>query len=173
MVWLYSLGGGCLALLAAITVWGFLHLRQSRRKALEETQAIELADIDKLTAECVKVFARKLSVQLNLEDCDDCSQKLDDAFRDPYKLKGAFARDDFYWYFVKSVGACLGELLRRHAHHQRQKRAGQAPIHGGGPARRPIGSPSFEKALQVQGGEAGELMAYVTFGRALARGELN
>ena len=97
-----------------------------------------------------------------------------DAFRDPHKLKRAFARDDFYWYFVKPVGACLGELLRRHAHHQRQKRAGQAPfmevaLRDGQSEVHP-----FEKVLkQVQGGEAGELMAYVTFGRALARGELD
>src|ERR1043166_4819938 len=109
MIWFLYIGGGLVAGFAVVMAWGFLHLRQSRRKALEEIRKIELRDIEPLARECVEVFRRKLGVQLDLDNCDAVAAKLDEAFRDPLKLKEAFARDDFYWYFVKPIGACLGE----------------------------------------------------------------
>jgi hypothetical protein len=168
MIWLLYIGGGVLALFAVILVWGLLHMRNSLRTAYREIQDIELTDIEALTKECVRVFDRKLGVRLNLDDCDPAIEKLDDAFRDGYKLKGAFARDDFYWYFVKPVGACLGELLRRHAKHEWRKKAGAAPsmkvkLKDGHSEVFP-----FDKVIkQAQTGEPGDLIAYVAFARTL------
>jgi hypothetical protein len=172
MIWVLYIGGGLLALFVALfavlLIWGFWHMGQSRRKALEVIRGIELADIDSLARECVDVFERKLGVRLDVEDCDATAQKLDDAFRDPTKLKEAFARDDFYWYFAKPVGALLGELLRRHAKHEWRKKDGEAPfmelkLNDGYSEVHP-----FEKVIKhVQGGEPGDLIAYVEFARTI------
>ena len=168
MVWVLSIGGGLIALFGLLVLWGILHLRQSRHKALAEVRRIELADLEPLARECVEVFQHKLGVRLDLHDCEDTAQKLDDAFRDRYKLKAAFERDDFYWYFVKPVGACLGELLRRHAKHQWRKLAGEAPfmeveLKDGQSEVFP-----FEKVIkQAQVGEPGDLVAFVAFARML------
>lgn len=172
MIWVLYVGGGLLALFlalfAVLVVWGFWHMGQSRRKAIEEIRGIELADIDSLTRECVDVFDRKLGVRLDIEDCDTAAQKLDDAFRDRFRLKEAFARDDFYWYFAKPVGALLGELLRRHAKHEWRKKDGEAPsmevkLKNGHSEVHP-----FEKVIKhVQWGEPGDLIAYVVFARTI------
>ena len=170
MVWVLLIGGGLLTLFlallfAVLLIWGFWHLGQSRRKALAEIRGIEIADIDALACECVDVFDRKLGVRLNVEDCDNAAKGLDDAFRDPFKLKEAFARNDFYWYFAKPVGALLGELLRRHARHEWRKENGEAPfmevkLKDGHSEIHP-----FEKVIKhVQWGEPGDLIAYVAFG---------
>jgi hypothetical protein len=168
MVWVLSIGGGLVFLFVLFLLWGFLHIRQSKRQALDEVRRIEVADIGPLAQECTEVFQRKLGVRLDLNDSEDTAQKLDDAFRDPYKLKGAFAHDDFYWYFVKPVGACLGELLRRHARHEWRKQPGEAPfmevvLKDGCSDVFP-----FEKVIkQVQVGDPGDLVAYVAFARTL------
>jgi hypothetical protein len=171
VTWVLYVGGGLVALFALLLLWGFLHLRGSRNQALAEVRKIELADLEALARECVEVFQRKLGVRLDLGDCEDAARKLDDAFRDRSKLKDVFARDDFYWYFVKPVGACLGELLRRHARHAWRKNPGEAPhlevvVEGGESEAYP-----FEKVIkQSQIGAPGDLVAYVAFARALDRG---
>jgi hypothetical protein len=169
MIWLLYIGGGVLALFAVILLWGFLHLRHSQRQAFREIEGIELNDIAALTDECVAVFKRKLGVRLNLDDFDAAAEKLDAAFRDVYKLKEAFARDDFYWYFVKPVGACLGELLRRHAKHEWRKKAGEAPHME---VKLKVGNSEcfpFEKVIkQAQTGEPGDLIAYFAVAKTLA-----
>jgi hypothetical protein len=168
MIWILYIGGGFLTIFALILGWGFLHSRQSKSKALQEIQNIELADIDSLTKECVEVFKSKLGVPLDLNNCDDAAQKLDDACRMPFKLKSAFERPGFYWHFIKPVGACLGELLRRHAKHEWHKKPGQTPymevlLKDGSSTVFP-----FEKIMkQVQSGEPGDLVAYVVFARTI------
>jgi hypothetical protein len=168
MIWVLSIGGGLVLLCAVILLWGWLHLRQSKRRAFDAIRQIELGEIEALTRECVEGFRRKLGVGLNLDDCEDTAQKLDDAFRESYKLKGAFERPSFYWYFVKPVGACLGELLRRHARHQWCKTPGEAPflevkLQDGQSQVFP-----FEKVIkQIEGGEPGDLVAYVAFARTV------
>jgi hypothetical protein len=171
MVWLLSIGGALVALFALFglfLLWGILHLRQSKHQAATEIRWIELADLAPLANECIEVFHRKLGVRLDLNDCDDTAQKLDDAFRDRYRLKEAFARDDFYWYFVKPVGACLGELLRRHAKHEWRKQAGDPPsmrvvLKDGHSEVFP-----FEKVIKhAQVGDPGDLVAYLEFARTL------
>jgi hypothetical protein len=170
MYWALSIAAAFLLLFAVAMVWGGIHLRHSRKKAQQEIARIDLADIEPLTKECVKVFQQRLGVRLNLNDCEDTAQKLDDAFRDMYKLKGAFARERFYWYFVKPVGACLGDLLRLHARHEWFKEPGQPP----GMRLRLLNGEStvspFEKVMKhSMGGEPGDLLAYVTFAREMDR----
>ena len=169
MIWVLSIIGGLVGLFLLTFVWGVLHIRQSQRQALAEIRRVELNQIEGLARECVEVFQSKLGVQLNLDDCDDSAQKLDDAFRDVIKLKKAFARDDFYWYFVLPVGACLGELLRRHAKHEWRKQPGEAPfmeiqLKDGNSQVFP-----FEKAIKQAGFgvDPGDLVAYVAFARTV------
>jgi hypothetical protein len=171
MVWALYVVVGLVGLFALLLLWGFLHLRRSRRQAEAEVRRVELADLEPLARECVEVFQRGLGVRLDLDDCEDATRKLDDAFRDRSRLKDAFARDDFYWYFVKPVGACLGDLLRRHARHAWRKLPGEAPflevaVNGGTSEAFP-----FEKVIkQSQTGQPGDLVAYVALARALEAG---
>jgi hypothetical protein len=172
VVWALSICGGLVALLLLFLVWGLLHLRQSQRQAHDEIRRIELADIGPLARECVEVFRNKLGVRLDLDNCDDAAEKLDHALRDHYKVKRAFARDDFYWYFVKPVGACLGELLRRHARHEWHKRPGEAPHMEFAWGVNSSEAFPFEKVIkQSQVGDAGDLVAYVEFARTVERVE--
>lgn len=167
MIWVLSIGGGLVLLIALFLLWGVSHLRHSTRRAAEAICQIELGEIETLVQECIEVFERKLGVQLNLDDCQDSAQKLDDAFRDSFKLKGAFAREDFYWYFVKPLGACVGELLRRHAKHEWRKEAGRAPymevkFKDGDSQVFP-----FEKVIkQIEVGDPGDLVAYIVLAQA-------
>jgi len=149
-----------------------LHLLASRRRAKAEIAKVELADIEPLARECVEVFRKKLGLVLDLDDGNAAAEKLDAAFRDRTKLKGAFAKDGFYWYFVKPVGAALGELLRQHARHEWQKLPGKAPhmeimLQDGSSEAYP-----FDKVMQqATTGDAGDLIAYVEFARALDQGK--
>jgi hypothetical protein len=168
MNWLLYLAGGVLLLFVLFLVWGFLHLRQSRNRAAAEIIRIELSEIPALAQECVDVFEKKLGVRLDLANCDESARRLDEAFGDTQKLKTSFAHDDFYWYFVKPVGAYLGELLRRHAAHEWVKEAGTPPrmiVRVGGAESE--ASP-FEKILaHSMRGDSGDLVAYIEFGRGL------
>jgi len=171
MVWALSIAGALVGLFALLLLWGLLHLRQSRNQALGEVKGVELADLEPLARECVEVFQHRLGVRLDLADCDAAVQKLDDVFRDRSRLKDAFARDGFYWYFVKPVGACLGELLRRHARHEWRKDPGEAPFLEVAVADGKSEAYPFEKVIkQSQVGQPGDLVAYVAFARALEAG---
>lgn len=134
MEWLLYLGGcsclfvfGGVALFAILLLWGFLHRRGSQRTATTKIQEIELAEIPSLAAECVAVFDKELGIKLDLQDLENAAQSLDAALQDVDKLKGPFAKEDFYWHFVKPVGAFIGELMRIHAKHVWIKKPGRAP----------------------------------------------
>jgi hypothetical protein len=166
MIWLLYIGGGLAALFALLLLVGVLHLMKSRRQAVAEIQRIELADIEPLAKECVDVFKKKLGIVLNPDDCEASAEKLDAALHDRAKIKDAFAKDGFYWYFVKPTGAYLGELLRRHAKHEWRKVQGQPPtmevqLKGGSSEVSP-----FEKVIkQTSTGAPGDLIAYVELAR--------
>jgi hypothetical protein len=167
MIWFLYVGGGLIALFVVIMVWGILHIRQSRNKALAEVRKIEIRDMDSLVRQCIEVFDTKLGVQLNLDNCGDAAQKLDDAFQNPSGLKAAFQRDDFYWYFVKPVGACLGELLRRHAGHVWLKKLNEAPHMEAKMKEGQTEVYPFDKVItQISSAEPGDLVAYVMFATA-------
>jgi len=172
MIWALYIGGGLLALFAVFMAWGLLHIRQSRSQAYAEIGKIELMEIDLLARECLDVFERKLSVRLNLDDCEETARKLDDAFQNPSRLKAAFQRDDFYWYFVKPTGACLGELLRRHAKHEWRKKPAETPHMELTTKDGQSEAFPFEKVIkQISSGEPGDLVAYVVFARTAGLAE--
>ncbi len=169
MIWALTICGLAVALFLVVLVAGLLHLRASARQALGEIQHIELEDIDALVQECIDVFQQKFGVTIDLDNCEDAAAKLDAAFLNHGDLKQAFSRVDFHWYFAKPVGACLGELLRRHARHEWQSRPGNAPsmvirIQEGNSEVYP-----FEKVIKtMQFTEPGDLLAYIAFARAIA-----
>jgi hypothetical protein len=157
----WVLGVGCTVglLFALFLVWGVLHLRQSERRARAEIRTIELAEIEPLARECVQVFRDKLGITLDLTDWAGAARKLDAAYENKDRLQGAFARDDFYWYFVKPVGACLGELLCRHGKYQWVKEPGMDPKVDWANAGEAY---PFDKAIkQAVMGDPGDLAAYV------------
>lgn len=168
MVWILSIVGGFIFLFVLFLLWGALHLRHSERRAVDAIRGIELDEIESLTRECIDRFEQKLGMRLDLADCEDAAQKLDNAFRDPYKLKQAFARPDLYWHFVKPVGACLGELLRRHCKHEWRKRPGEPPFMEVKLADGESECYPFDKMIkQVRFREPGDLVAYVVAARTI------
>ena len=54
MVWVLTIVACLGALFLLLLVWGFFHLRQSQRQALDEIGRIEIGDIPSLARECVK-----------------------------------------------------------------------------------------------------------------------
>jgi hypothetical protein len=168
MMWALYIGAGLVGLFILFLVWDYRRLLTSRRQARAEITRVELGHIDALTAECVDIFKQKLGLVLDLSDVDDAAEKLDAAFLDRTKLKNAFAKEGFYWYFVKPVGAALGEVLCRHAKYEWRKVPGQAPhleiaIHDGTSEAHP-----FDKVIkQAVNAEAGDLAAYIEFARTV------
>jgi hypothetical protein len=168
MMWVLYIGGGLVALFLLLLAWGVLRVLAGRRQARAESASIELPEIEPLARECVEVFRKKLGLLLDLENCEAAAEKLDAALADRPKIKDAFEKDGFYWYFVKPVGAALGELLRRHARHEWRKNPGEPPhmevtIPAGTSETYP-----FEKIIkQATTGEPGDIIAYVALGREL------
>jgi hypothetical protein len=166
MVWLLYGLAAIFVLFVAAVFWGIVRIRQSVSQASAAIASIELGEIDRLAQECVDVFDRKLGVRLDVDDWQQSAAALDDAFRRKDKLVEAFERPDLRWYFVKPVGAFLGELLRRHADHRWQAEENGAPS-----MIRMIGEGSlqsfpFEKVIkQATLGEQGDLLAYVVMAR--------
>jgi len=99
---------------ALIFVGGVLHLRHSIRVAEAAIGEVVLADIPALREECLEVFRAALEENLDLDDFEGSAEILSGYLDRPESLKQAFAKDDFYWYFVLPVGAFIGELLRVH-----------------------------------------------------------
>jgi hypothetical protein len=170
MIWVLYVGGVLFGLFGLLLVWGLVRLRRGTQMALTKAQEVDVSEIEPLARECVEVFNRELGVQLDLDNCEDAAAKLDAAFLDRHRLKTAFERDDFFWYFAIPVGACLGELLRRHARHEWRKRLGGAPYMVVRLAEGESEVYPFEKAVkQAQEGDAGDLVAYVAFARTLVQ----
>jgi hypothetical protein len=168
MAWLLYIPAAILVAFVLFVLFGVWRLRRGAQQAEMEIRGVALSDLHALVQECVEIFRVKLELPLDLDDFEDSAHKLDTAFHNVYRLKGAFARAGFYWYFVKPVGACIGEILRRHARYewinepdtapsmQRQLRDGQ------------ITSYPFEKAIkQANIGRKGDLYAYFVAARGL------
>jgi hypothetical protein len=171
MMWVLSTAGVVTGLFALLLVWGLLRIRQGARAAVAEAQKLSLSDVAPLAREWMDVFRHKLGIHLDPDDCDGAAARLDEAFRTPDRLKTAFARNDLPWYFALPVGACLGELLRRHARHEWRKLPGEAAYLVLRLADGEFEAYPFEKAVkQAQIGGAGDLVAYVIAARALAEG---
>jgi len=107
---------GILVLLAlAGFVWGALHLRHSIKVADRAVAAVQISAINDLRAECEATFLQAFGEALSIDDLQASARILDARLNQIESIKKAFARPDFYWYFVLPTGAYLGELLRVHA----------------------------------------------------------
>lgn len=65
--------------------------------------------------ECARVFRERFGETLSMENLEESAQILSARLDNAETLKRAFAKPDFYWYFVLPVGSFIGELLRVHA----------------------------------------------------------
>lgn len=110
----YVVGAVVLVIIIGV-VWGVLHLRRSQKVAYAAIAKVKLPEIDTLRQECERIFFEKFSERLDLNDIEKSAKLLSARLDNVESLKGAFAKEDFYWYFVLPVGAFLGELLRVHA----------------------------------------------------------
>ncbi|UXI66501.1 hypothetical protein [Tahibacter amnicola] len=110
---LYGLGIAALLFVSAV-VLGALHLRESRRRALAAIAMITLPQIESLRRECETVFRDRFGKTLSLGDFESSALLLSEYLDNSQLLKSAFARPDFYWYFILPVGAYIGELVRTH-----------------------------------------------------------
>jgi hypothetical protein len=156
--------------LVIAAVWGVLHLRHSQKVAVEAIGKLGLDDIGALRAACEAVFKQAFGETLALEDYEGSARLLSARLDKVESLKRAFARPDFYWYFVLPTGAYLGELLRVHVRGQWQPSA-----EGGLEIRVPVGDGvattyPFEKILkQATIGGKGDLYAYLMSATQLER----
>lgn len=104
-----------LALVLLLFAWGVARLRRGTAQAFAAARAVDIDRVPSLVEECIAGFAG-MGRTLALDDPDAAAALLDQAMsRDLTRLKLAFARPGFDWYFVLPLGAALGELLRLHA----------------------------------------------------------
>jgi len=168
MSWLLYVAAAVIAASVAFFLFGVWHLRRSQQQAEMEIRRARLADLHALVQECVEVFRTRLGLRLDLDDFEDSAQMLDRAFDDSKRLKDVFARDGFYWYFVKPVGACIGEVLRRHARQEWIEESGAAPSMQSRLLDGQISCYPFEKAIkQISIGRKGDLYACLVAARGL------
>ncbi len=113
MLWV-TIAAGVVAAFALFLLIGVLHMRHSIRVAERAIERVTLGEIPALRDECVAVFDRVFGDALDLDDFEGSAQILSGRLDAAESLKQAFARDEFYWYFVLPVGAFMGELLRVH-----------------------------------------------------------
>lgn len=148
--------------IAGLFLWGLARLRHGYRSAGAATQTVRLDQIDGLRRECESVFRTAFGEDLKLDDLDGSARLLSTRVDEVAALKDAFAKPDFYWYFVLPVGAFLGEWLRVHARAEWKvsKEGGlemSIPVHEGQATTFP-----FDKVLkQVSAGSRGDLYAYL------------
>lgn len=166
---LWSVIAVLVALVLVALVAGVLHLRRSIRVARQAIPGVRLDQIDPLRRECEQVFGQTLAQTLSLSDYEASAQALSACLDQVETLKRAFAKPDFYWYFVLPVGAFVGELIRSHA-------GGEWTLddEGGGPALQvPVGDGvattyPFDKVLRhATGGSKGDMLAYLMSARSL------
>jgi hypothetical protein len=172
-MWLYIVAG-VLGLLVLGLVWGWLHLRNSQKRAYEAMANVRLEEIPALAQACIDGFKNHFDETLALDRFEDTAQIFSSRLDQHETLKKAFAEDDFYWKFVLPTGAFLGEMLRRHA-------GGKwlASDDGGSPLMKiPVGDGvattyPFDKIMKhVTSGDPGDLYAFLktslTLEKALA-----
>jgi hypothetical protein len=120
------------------------------------------------------VFREKLGLSLNPDDLEASALLLDEHLRTE-RLKRAFSRPDFHWYFVKPVGAFTGELLRRHAGGDWQAQAGRAPCLLRTAGSLTVKAFPFEKVLRhvAKHGQKGDFCACLKADAVIPRLEAN
>ncbi len=157
-----------IGLVAICLVWGYLHLRHSQRVAAEAISNVSLGDIDPLRQECENVFREAFGESLSLDHYEESTRVLSDRLDNVESLKNAFAKPDFYWYFVLPTGAFLGELLRVHVEGEwHPSEEGGLELHVPVASEFAVTYP-FDKILKhVIMGDKGDIQAYFMSARQL------
>jgi hypothetical protein len=153
------------AAIAVFLAWAFIRITKRAQDAARSLLAVETKDIPLLVEECIRVSREKLGVSLDLEDLEGSAENLDYLLepRQRSRMKMAFAIDRHPGRFALPLGACLGELVRRHV-----PSCQWIPRQGGGLAME-IPHPSstitmhpFDKVLKhAATGQTGEFKAYI------------
>jgi hypothetical protein len=117
---------GLLVALPLLFILRVRRLRRTIRHAMSELVRVTVEDVPALAEECVRLFDAKFGERLSLDDLERSAWLLDEYFRDG-RIQSAFARPGFAWYFVKPVGAFVGELLRRQYGGEWRKQNGRPP----------------------------------------------
>lgn len=158
---LYVIGALVLLALAGFA-WGALHLRHSIKVARRAVATLQIGAIDGLRAECETTFRQAFGETLAIDDLQASARVLDARLNQIESIKKAFARPEFYWYFVLPTGAYLGELLRVHAGARWEACADgglQMSIRAGDGEATTF---PFDKAIkQVSMGGRGDIIAYL------------
>lgn len=156
-----KIGLGVGLAIVAFTIFGFWRLRQSIKQAEQEIAMTKCEEIPFLAEECLRTFKKKFQVQLDLNRFDESAEIVDSYIKQD-RIKKAFARDDFYWYFVKPVGAFIGELIRKHADAQWHESDGNGPSLTIRASEIEAATHPFAKVIKhVVHGDAGDLFAYL------------
>jgi hypothetical protein len=118
--------GGLVVLVALFALWSRQRLRQTIRQAMSGLVKVSVEEIPALAEECARLFDAKFGKQLSVDDLESTAWLLDEHFRDG-RIKRAFAKPGSQWYFVKPMGAFIGELLRRQYGGEWHEQDGQPP----------------------------------------------
>lgn len=160
------------ALFIIFFIWGVLRLRKGSAQANEAIRKVQIEDLPRLIAEGKAGLDRAYGVTIDFNDPEAAAKILDGLFTDQMKLKNAFEKNGFYWYFVLPVGALIGEFIRVHAKGVWKENPDglsmDIPVKDGAATCHP-----FDKVLkQVDQGEKGDLYAYLLSSIQLASGKI-
>jgi hypothetical protein len=122
MVWLYVIVGIVVAALV-VPRWLGRHTVKVRKEICD----ISVVEIPGLAQQCIAVCADKLEAPLDQDDAQESLIRIEEALFEFRQLQEAFAREGFKYYFVKPVGAFLGELVRIHRQAEWVEETGCAP----------------------------------------------
>jgi len=135
------------------------------KQSEQEISRIRLEEIPDLAEECRRIFEERLGTVLDIENYDECGDTLDEWMKTA-ELREAFAREEYPWYFVKPVGAFLGELMRHHTRAEWEKAEGDQPCLRIEWDERNVQAYPFDKVLkQMDTGERGDIVVYLTMAR--------
>jgi hypothetical protein len=153
-----------LLLLVAGFVWGYVRIRKRQADAIRHIMCVTAEEVPALAVECLSVFQSKLGKNLNLDDVETAVSILDESLEQKNRMgtMTVFERPGHPGWFVKPMGAFLGELIRKHADGR------WTPADGGGLAMVIGEEPNqmtihpFDKIdKQRWSGGPGDLVAYV------------
>ncbi len=152
------------ALFVAAFLWGFLRILDRKKDARELIMATAKDELPALISECVCVFSEKLGKKLSLDDPETAAHILDNALTRNHQMTTvtAFERPGHKGWFVKPMGAFLGELIRTNAGGRwtESEEGGLAVVLGNEPDT-VILHPFDKIEKQRMFGDPGDLTAYV------------
>ena len=171
---LYITIAGIAGFVVLLLLCGFALLWRTIRRATALVKTVKVEDVPFLAEECVRTFREKLDETLDFGDVEATGRTLDELLRTD-SLVAAFCQRDFHWYFLKPVGAFVGESIRRKYGGEWHRQEGRAPMLVlKSPTGITIETHPFEKVLQYcasNRSETGVFVAYMGAAGAISRAE--